>query len=357
MFFYTILMNNEQDFAKPLIDWYLTNKRDLPWRKTKDPYVIFLSEIILQQTRVSQGLPYFERFLVQYPRVQDLAMADEQEVLKLWQGLGYYSRARNMHAAAQMVMDDFGGVFPKTYKELLQLKGVGEYTAAAIASFSNEEPVPVVDGNVFRVLSRVYGIDADISVGSSKRIFQEKAKALMPSHSASQFNQAIMEFGALQCVPKSPSCESCVLAKACVAYSLGKVSELPVKTKKVKVKKRYLNYIIIGDDSGSVMIEKREGKGIWQNLFQFPLVESQKAITKTRLNQELTEMFDMKLTDLTKCGETVIHKLSHQELHVQFWSSQTIDKLSEGVRIKELVKYPFPIVIAKFIERYWALSF
>lgn len=357
MFFYTLLMNKGLDFAKILIDWYLTNKRNLPWRKTKDPYIIFLSEIILQQTRVSQGLPYFERFASHFPTVDELAKAQEQEVLKLWQGLGYYSRARNMHAAVQMVMNDYGGLFPKTYKELLLLKGVGEYTAAAIASFSNDEPVPVVDGNVFRVLARVYGIDADISNSSSKKIFQERAKELMPVDCPSDFNQAIMEFGALQCVPKSPSCESCVLAKACVAYSLGKVAEFPVKTKKIKVKKRYLNYLIVEDATGRVMIEKREGKGIWQNLFQFPLVESQKTITTAVLNEEINNAFDFKVIHLTKCGEKVIHKLSHQELHVQFWSSQTKSKLAESVAVNELVKYPFPIVIAKFIERYWSLSF
>ena len=232
------------DFSNSLIKWYLQNKRDLPWRNTIDPYFIWLSEIMLQQTRVAQGMPYFFAFTEAFPTVFDLAKASEQEVLKLWQGLGYYSRARNLHKTAQYVAFELDGKFPDNYKALLSLKGVGDYTAAAIASFSYNEVVPVVDGNVFRVLSRVFDIEADISQPASKKIFQELAMELMPKDHPAIFNQAIMEFGALQCVPKNPDCTICVMNDGCLALKMDKVNQLPVKLKKTKVTNRFFNYFI-----------------------------------------------------------------------------------------------------------------
>ncbi len=227
-------------FYDRITRWYLTNKRDLPWRKTTDPYAIWLSEIMLQQTRVAQGLPYFERFISTFPTVFDLAKADEEQVLKLWQGLGYYSRARNMHKTAQIVVDEFEGIFPPSYKELLQLKGVGEYTAAAIASFSYNEKVNVVDGNVFRVIARYLNVTTDISSATAKKEFVALANELMENRDSALFNQAIMEFGALQCVPKNPNCSSCVLNESCAALQLKRVDQLPIKSKKTKVRNRSL---------------------------------------------------------------------------------------------------------------------
>lgn len=227
-------------FYKTLIKWYLQNKRDLPWRKTIDPYPIWLSEIMLQQTRVAQGTPYFLSFTTNFPTVFDLANANEEQVLKLWQGLGYYSRARNLHKTAQTVANEMGGIFPNNYKDLLKLKGVGEYTAAAIASFSYNECVPVVDGNVFRVLSRYFDIKTDIAQASAKKEFSSLAFELMPKDNPAQFNQAIMEFGALQCVPKSPNCSICVFNDSCLALQKGIVDQLPVKSKKLKSAKSLL---------------------------------------------------------------------------------------------------------------------
>jgi len=221
-------------FAKTLTSWYLQNKRDLPWRNTENPYFIWLSEIMLQQTRVAQGLPYFLRFVQSFPTVFDLAKADEEKVLKLWQGLGYYSRARNLHKTAQHIAFELDGVFPNNYNDLLKLKGIGEYTAAAIASFSYHEAVPVVDGNVFRVLARYFDIETDIAQASAKKEFSALAYELMPKDSPALFNQAIMEFGALQCVPRNPDCSICPLNSGCLALQKKKVDQLPVKSKKQK---------------------------------------------------------------------------------------------------------------------------
>ena len=263
-------------FSNLLIQWYLRNKRDLPWRNTTNPYPIWLSEIMLQQTRVAQGMPYFLSFTAAFPTVFDLAKADEEQVLKLWQGLGYYSRARNLHKTAQYVADELSGVFPVTYKELLQLKGIGEYTAAAIASFSYNEVVPVVDGNVFRVLSRYFDVETDIAAASAKKEFAALAFELMPKDNPAIFNQAIMEFGALQCVPKSPNCGICVFNESCAALQKNKVDQLPVKSKKLKVRNRFFNYLVVNDENENTIIQKRTDKGIWHNLYEFPLIETEK---------------------------------------------------------------------------------
>ncbi len=263
---------NFKHFTRELLQWYPLNKRDLPWRNTQNPYIIWLSEIILQQTRVAQGLPYFENFLQKYPAVQDLAAAPLDDVLRLWQGLGYYSRARNLHHCAKQVSEEFGRTFPTSYKELLKLKGVGSYTAAAIASFAYKEKVAVVDGNVFRVLARYFGISEDISSPKGKKEFEKLANELIPADQPDEFNQAIMEFGALQCTPKSPDCESCPLQESCVAYQNNLIGELPVKKGKVKVRTRNFVYFAIscGDN---LMMKKRGGQDIWEGLHDFPLEE------------------------------------------------------------------------------------
>ena len=342
------------DFTNSLQQWYLQNKRDLPWRKTVDPYTIWLSEIMLQQTRVAQGTPYFLSFIRAFPSVFDLAKANEEQVLKLWQGLGYYSRARNLHKTAQYVANELSGIFPDNYNDLLKLKGVGEYTAAAIASFSYNEAVPVVDGNVFRVLSRYFDVETDIASAYAKKEFAALAFELMPKHNPGVFNQAIMEFGALQCVPKSPNCGICVFNTSCAALQKKKVDQLPVKSKKLKVRNRFFNYLVVSDDNENTIIQKRIAKGIWHNLYEFPLIET-----------EMVEDFDcianLIQSDFFKGNEivgisesnpeTIIHKLSHQHLHIKFWKVKVNGTIKNAINSDTLKTFPFPIVIHNFIEK------
>ncbi|MFP9097864.1 A/G-specific adenine glycosylase [Flavobacterium sp. RHBU_24] len=343
-------------FSKPLIQWYLQNKRDLPWRNNTHPYPVWLSEIMLQQTRVAQGLPYFLRFINAFPTVNDLANAPEEKVLHLWQGLGYYSRARNLHATAKQVALELGGNFPNSYAGLLKLKGVGEYTAAAVASISYGEAVPVVDGNVYRVLARYFGITTDISSSGAKKEFTALAATLLPDNDPATFNQAIMEFGALQCVPKSPDCVVCIFNTTCVAYNTGRVNELPVKLKKQKVTDRYFNYIVVSDAAGHTLINRRGDKGIWNGLYEFPLLETDTNLTETEVNtliQSYTGLGFMPETITLINAEPVIHKLSHQKLHIRFWAVSTSKTLPEAVDTQHLKTIPLPIVLHNFAERHW----
>ena len=343
-------------FSKTLIQWYLQNKRDLPWRNDTNPYTIWLSEIMLQQTRVAQGLPYFLRFTEAFPTVFDLANADEEEVLKLWQGLGYYSRARNLHKTAQQVAFEFNGVFPKSYSDLLKLKGIGEYTAAAIASFAYNENVAVVDGNVFRVLSRYFDVETDIASAGAKKEFTQLAAALLPNGKANIFNQAIMEFGALQCVPKNPDCGTCVFNDSCLALQKKKVGQLPVKRKKLKVTKRYFNYLVFADENDKTIIIKRTEKGIWHNLYEFPLVETSEPESETTIltlinNQNFVQNVIQEIQLYNSVP--IIHKLSHQHLAIQFWKINVEGTIRNGIDCKSAAEFPFPIVIYNFIEKEW----
>lgn len=343
-------------FSNLLIQWYLQNKRDLPWRNTVNPYIIWLSEIILQQTRVAQGMPYFIKFTEAFPTVFDLASSDEEKVLKLWQGLGYYSRARNLHKTAQQVAFEYEGVFPKDYLGLLKLKGIGQYTAAAIASFSYNEDVPVVDGNVFRVLSRYFDIDTDIASSGAKKEFTDLANELLPIGKANIFNQAIMEFGALQCVPKNPDCTICIFNSSCLALQKKKVTQLPVKLKKLKVTKRYLNYLVFSDEDKKTSIQKRTAKGIWHNLYEFPLLETQNQeeeeviISLIRNNTLISNPIDV-IELLTP--QSITHKLSHQHLTIKFWEVKVSGKILNGIDCTLAKEFPFPIVIFNFIEKHW----
>ncbi|CAI2766515.1 Adenine DNA glycosylase [Flavobacterium collinsii] len=342
------------NFSNILIKWYLQNKRDLPWRKTTNPYHIWLSEIMLQQTRVAQGTPYFFAFTKEFPTVYDLANASEEQVLKLWQGLGYYSRARNLHKTAQYVANELNGIFPPNYNELLKLKGVGEYTAAAIASFSYNEAVPVVDGNVFRVLSRYFDIESDIAAPATKKEFTELANELMPKDNPAVFNQAIMEFGALQCVPKSPDCTVCDFNDSCAALQKKKVAVLPVKFKKVKVTNRFFNYLILEDVLGNTLIQKRTAKGIWHNLYEFPLLETTEIVDFDVVSRAVKDSVFSSYTIIgieDYAASTVIHKLSHQHLHIQFWKVKIKEVIVNGLNVNELKSFPFPIVIYNFIEK------
>lgn len=342
------------DFSNSLLLWYLGNKRDLPWRNTTDPYPIWLSEIMLQQTRVAQGLPYFLAFMKAFPTVLDLAKADEEQILKLWQGLGYYSRARNMHKTAQIIAFELGGNFPNNYNNLIQLKGIGEYTAAAIASFAFNEVVPVVDGNVFRVLSRYFNVATDIASSGAKKEFTALAKELIPNDNPALFNQAIMEFGALQCVPKNPNCESCIFNSSCAALQKKKVAELPVKSKKVKVTNRYLNYLVFLDNDNNTIISKRIEKGIWHNLYEFPVIEAESELNfETLLNSIQNRYSEHEISSITAYNnQQIIHKLSHQKLHINFYKVVVSKKISNGIPLNSLRNFPFPIVIFNFIEKY-----
>ena len=342
-------------FAKKLTSWYLENKRDLPWRKTTDPYRVWLSEIILQQTRVAQGMPYYFRFIDVFPTVFDLAAASEEEVLKQWQGLGYYSRARNLQAAAKFVSEELNGKFPDNFKDLLKLKGVGDYTASAVASICYNEPVAVVDGNVFRVISRIFGIDTPINSNEGKKQFGEKAQELLDKKNPAEFNQAIMEFGALHCTPRKPQCEACPFAEECVAYNQNRISLLPVKLKKQKVKKRHFNYLVFVSKEQETILQQRTGKGIWQGLYEFPLVETLSETNLENLVQEEAYR-DYASTAGEEVGlfneAPIVHKLSHQHIYTKFWIVNCDELPEKGIPFPEIEKLPVPALIEKFIENY-----
>lgn len=343
-------------FNKTLTLWYSEHKRDLPWRNTKNPYLIWLSEIILQQTQISQGQPYYERFIAKYPTIFHLAEAQESDVLKLWQGLGYYSRARNLHTTAKYVANELHGEFPKTYKELLKLKGVGDYTASAIASFCFNEPSAVVDGNVYRVLARYFGMDTPINSSQGTKEFKLLATSVMDHNHPAEYNQAIMEFGALQCKPSNPDCPTCPLNDSCVALQKSRIDELPVKLKKTKVSIKYFNFLVFISSDKKTIFEERTKKGIWQNLYQFPLVETEQHLkiahfsTHPEVNSYLKDIpFEFSLYN----DKDIIHKLSHQHLHTKFWIIE-IDQLpQEGIPISELKHFPTSILISNFIDTFF----
>ena len=341
-------------FSKKILIWYNENKRELPWRNTKDPYKIWLSEIMLQQTRVAQGLPYYEKFVTEFPSVYDLANAKEEKVLKLWQGLGYYSRARNMHSTAKTIVKELHGKFPSAYKELIKLKGVGDYTASAIASISFNEPEPVVDGNVYRVLARYFGVDLAINSTEGIRHFKALAREVMNTENIRDYNQGIMEFGAIQCAPKKPYCLHCPINDSCVALKENRIHELPVKLKKTKVKNRYFNYLVVLDSNGHTLLEQRQGKGIWQNLYQFPLLETDEAIELESLQEKArTFLKPNNINDIVLYNDKpIIHKLSHQHLHTKFWIVQIAKELEAGLPWKEVSNFPVPVLIADFIKTY-----
>ncbi|WP_250433306.1 A/G-specific adenine glycosylase [Hanstruepera flava] len=333
--------------TKTLTYWYSINKRFLPWRKTKNPYYIWLSEIILQQTQVKQGLPYYEAFVSQYPTVFDLANATEENVLKLWQGLGYYSRARNLHATAKYIAKELNGKFPESYKELIKLKGIGDYTASAIASICFNEATAVVDGNVYRVLARYYGVSTAINSTQGKKEFKVIAQEILDTNNPAEFNQAIMEFGAIQCKPKNPDCNICPLNETCSAFKHNKVNVLPKKNKQSKPVKKYFNYLVYISPKGETVLEKREGKGIWQNLYQFPLIESKQPLAINELKSQL-KINEQHITLYN--DKSIVHKLSHQHLYTKFWIIKS-DMLPEpSIPIHTIHKYATPILIKNFID-------
>ncbi|WBL22651.1 A/G-specific adenine glycosylase [Zunongwangia sp. HRR-M8] len=342
------------NFSKTLINWYLKSKRDLPWRKTRDPYNIWLSEIMLQQTRIEQGLPYYMKFIDEFPSVFDLADAPQDKVMKLWQGLGYYSRARNLHATAKHVAYEFDGIFPKDYKGLLKLKGVGDYTASAIASISYNEPVAVVDGNVYRVLSRYFNIDTPINSTEGVKEFKALATELLDRENPSAFNQALMEFGALQCKPKNPLCNTCPFNISCLALKENKIGDLPVKIKKGKIKNRYFNYLVFSSEENRTLLQQRKGKGIWHGLYEFPLIE-----TKTDIQQAEVIENNIQFQQLTQAknvavslynDQAIVHKLSHQHIFARFWFVEAENLLEDGISTEKVKEYPVPVLIQNFLN-------
>lgn len=334
----------------------------MPWRNTKDPYKIWLSEIILQQTQVKQGLPYYEKFIEAFPNVHKLAEADEDQVMKMWQGLGYYSRARNLHFTAKYLSEECQGEFPKSYKTLLKLKGVGQYTAAAIASFAYDEPVAVLDGNVFRVLSRYYGIDTPINSSEGAKIFKSKAYEVLDKSKPALNNQAIMEYGALLCKPKSPDCMFCNLNLTCIAFQQNKVKSLPVKLKKLKRRKRFFNYIIVESAQGEMLINQRLGKDIWQKLYEFPLIETQATADKKTISEhELFKSLGISSqTQVDKVNDkTYKHVLSHQDIYADFWKVEYSSEFNKrnlksykAVNYKSIRKFAVSILTDKFLNEH-----
>ena len=344
---------DRKKFSAKIISWYTENKRSLPWRNTKDPYRIWLSEIILQQTRVAQGLPYYIKFIDRFPTVHSLAKSKEQEVLRLWQGLGYYSRARNLHLCAKEVVEKFQGNFPGNYDDLQKLRGIGSYTAAAIASISFGEPVAVVDGNVFRVLSRVFGIDKDISQPRTKDFFFSLANKLISKDQPDEFNQAIMEFGAIHCLPKNPLCEACIFKRKCIAYERDMQTVLPVKSKKQKIRKRYFYYFVF-QKGKKIAMRKRLGKDIWRGLFDFYLVETSKP---KRIDKLVPENISLKKLEVEKVSKLYKHVLSHQHLMARFILAGPSVLPSALVRdgyiyqtVNEIKRLPKPVLILQYLR-------
>ena len=342
-------------FNSNLTNWFDKNKRELPWRKSNDPYKIWLSEIILQQTQVKQGLPYYNKFLKNYPNVYELARSSEDEVMKNWQGLGYYSRARNLLFTAKYIVHELNGIFPKKYIDLIKLKGVGDYTASAIASICFDESVAVLDGNVFRVLSRYFGIEIPVNSTQGIKHFKSLAKSLLPKKRIGDYNQAVMEFGALQCKPKSPNCSICPINVNCVAFTTNNTKNLPIKIKRSKIKDRYFNFLVYLTKKTETVIEKRNVKGIWQQLYQFPLIETESSVSKKKLmsSKKGLEKYNLINPEIELINKSeIVHKLSHQRLHIKFWKLNKKIKHHKTVYWNDLKKYPVPSPIAEFIRSY-----
>lgn len=337
------------NFSLAILDWYNSHARELPWRNTRDPYKIWLSEIILQQTRIQQGMNYYYKFIEHYPTVQDLAEANENDVLKDWQGLGYYSRARNLHATAKIICEKHNGQFPTTYKDVIQLKGIGEYTAAAILSFAFHQNYAVLDGNVFRFLSRVFDIDTPIDSTEGKKLFQNLATEILNEDAPDLHNQAMMEMGSLVCSPK-PACEICPVREFCLSYKNGTISERPVKSKKIKITHRYFNYLFFHEED-TFMVKKRSENDIWKNLYDFPMIETDTSTPTEKLIK------DAHLEDyLIQKTSSVQHILSHQKLHINFIHIPQIPSVEkrntnwELIHHDELKNHPFPKVIENFLK-------
>jgi A/G-specific adenine glycosylase len=335
------------DFVLQITDWYRQNARILPWRSTTNPYFIWLSEVILQQTRVDQGLNYYLRFTETFPTITDLANAEEDQVLKLWQGLGYYSRARNLHSTAKIIQENYQGEFPNNYNEIIALKGIGPYTAAAIASFAFNLPHAVVDGNVYRVLSRYFGIDTPIDSTEGKKIFQLLADELIPKDQPALFNQAIMEFGAIYCTPNNPPCENCMLLDTCESGRNGPATKRPVKASKTKVRNRYLHYFhLVSNDE--IAVRKRGSNDVWEGLYEFPVIETE----TPDLN---TDQIPSWINDINDVAYSAKHILSHQRIHARFYRISTLKQERFSDQDLQWVDYETfeSLPIHRLMHKYW----
>lgn len=335
-------------FSDILSGWYDENRRDLPWRGETDPYKIWVSEIILQQTRVLQGWDYYFRFIETFPDVVSLARAPVEKVLKVWQGLGYYSRARNMHAAAKTIIEQHAGIFPSDYKDIITLKGVGEYTAAAIASIAFGVREPAVDGNVARIICRIFGIFDDINRNATKRAIAEKCRQLMLNIAPGDFNQAMMDFGSIICTPKSPHCDLCPFLSNCHAYRYGVIDTLPVKIKNIKIKKRFFHYFCFLNEQ-RVIVQQREGNDIWNSLFELPLLETPES--SSILVQQRLESF----SHVGKPHQSVTHQLTHQTIIAHFYlipvkEFPPLEGNQQVLNFTAIQEIPFPKIIADFLH-------
>jgi A/G-specific adenine glycosylase len=344
-------------FRKILLSWYNSNKRELPWRNIITPYNVWISEIILQQTRINQGINYYNRFIEKYPDNTTLAASNEEDVLKMWQGLGYYSRARNLFFASKQISNEYHGIFPTAFKEIKKLKGVGEYTAAAIASIVFNEPVASIDGNVYRVLSRIFAIDLPIDTVSGKRYFKILANELIDPENPGDFNQALMEFGALQCSPINPDCLTCTFQDICIAFKCGEIKKFPVKKSKTQIRNRYFNYLVIEKDN-SIFFTKRVEQDIWKNLYDFPLIETTHSLTLVELIllEKWKQIFNNYKVSIINISEEITHILSHQRIHVRFyhilWNS--VKKFPSHyimINEKDIFDLPVPIIIEKYLHQ------
>ena len=335
-----------------LLKWYSINKRDLPWRQNKDPYSIWISEIILQQTRVSQGTQYYNNFIKRFPNIEELSISNESEVLRLWQGLGYYNRAINLHKTSKEIFNNLKGIFPSRYEDLIKLKGIGDYTASAISSICFDEYNPVVDGNVLRFLARYYGIKDPIdSKKTQNKVKEIGKKKIDKTDSPGDFNQAMMEFGALICTP-FPDCNLCVLSSKCFALNNNKVETLPFKLKKKKVKERFLNYLVLIDAKNNTIVEKRVKKDIWFKLNQFPLIETNfkvDDIMGVSSFKKFINSQELIIQSKTYLKYNVRHVLSHQILHITFHKFKIENEISSGVNLSQISNYNFPVPINNFI--------
>jgi len=349
-------------FSEKIIRWYKINKRNLPWRKTNDPYKIWLSEIILQQTRIDQGLKYYLDFVNNYPDIKLLAKASEEQVLKLWQGLGYYSRARNMHKTARDIVENHQGSFPVKYDDIINLKGIGEYTAAAIISFAYNQAYPVVDGNVMRFLSRIYGIKTPVNSTAGKKEIYSLALDLIDKDQPGEFNQAIMEFGALQCKPHNPDCKNCIFQLECTAYKEGSVANIPVKINTIKIRKRYFHYFLLLDGV-EIFLNKRTSNDIWQNLYDFPHIEANRFFSNNHIAEEIASQFKIPKDQMQiiNISNEYKHILTHQRIYARFYVVEILDQVlfrklktlnrNQFICVgKETINdYPLPRLIDKYL--------
>jgi A/G-specific adenine glycosylase len=342
-------------FARKLLHWNSRhNNRQMPWKGELDPYKIWLSEIMLQQTRVEQGLPYFQKFIAAFPTIRHLADAPDQQVFKLWEGLGYYSRCRNLLATARHIAYELDGVFPTSYESILQLKGVGPYTAAAIASFAYNLPFAVLDGNVYRVLARVHGIDTPTDSGAGKTFFAAQAQAQLPKGEAADYNQAIMDFGAVVCKPV-PECRTCFFKDDCIAFGQGRQLALPVKEKKGKLKERYFFYVVL-EWEGKIALHQRQTKDIWQDLYEFLLLETDSPATWGLVAAELEKAWNIQPADYSRIGTRYVVKqrLTHQLVQLSFERIKLKQKAEQPhlqwVPVQALNNYPFPKAIKEFVD-------